>query len=38
MAETAGDMTRSATFWSQAAVSQLAATAAGNAPPLTNPK
>ena len=34
----AGDMTLSAAFWSQAAVSQAAACAAGSAPPVTKPK
>ena len=34
----AGDITASATFWSQAAVSQAAAVAMGSVPPVTNPK
>ena len=34
----AGDMTVRPAFWSQAAISQAAATATGSAPPVTNPK
>ena len=34
----AGDITARAAFWSQAAISHAAATAAGSAPPVTNPK
>ncbi len=37
-AAAAGDMMWVATFWSHAAVSQSAATEAGSAPPITNPK
>src|SRR5437870_2355459 len=33
-----GDITRCAAFWSQAAASQFAASAAGNTPPVTKPK
>ena len=33
-----GDMTRMQAFWSQAPASQFAASAAGNVPPITNPK
>jgi len=36
--EAAGDITDSAAFWSQAAISQAAACATGNAPPVTKPK
>ena len=37
-AETAGVTESKAAFWSQAAASQLAASAAGSEPPMTKPK
>src|SRR5262249_60571590 len=36
--EAAGDITDSAAFWSQTAVSQAAACATGSAPPVTQPQ
>ncbi len=38
MAAAMGELTRVTQFWSQAPASQLAASAAGSAPPVTEPK